>query len=48
LAKAWPAPIGFVSILMLTLVGSFTYVACILAERRILHYMPARASATFQ
>jgi hypothetical protein len=48
LAKAWPAPIVFVSILMLTLVESLTYVASILAERRILHYMPARARATFQ
>ena len=37
-------PMVFVSILMLTLVGSIAYVAVILVERRVLHYMPARAS----
>jgi NitT/TauT family transport system permease protein len=36
-------PMVFVSILMLTLVGSVAYVAVILVERRILHYMPVRA-----
>jgi NitT/TauT family transport system permease protein len=36
-------PMVFVSILMLTLVGSIAYVAVILVERRVLHYMPARA-----
>jgi NitT/TauT family transport system permease protein len=35
-------PMVFVSILMLTLVGGVAYVAVILLERRILHYMPAR------
>ena len=38
----------FVSILMLTLVGSLAYVAVILVERRVLHYMPARTRATMQ
>ena len=38
----------FVSILMLTLVGSLAYVAVILVERRVLHYMPARMRATMQ
>jgi NitT/TauT family transport system permease protein len=38
----------FVSILMLTLVGSATYVAVILVERRVLHYMPARMRTTLQ
>jgi hypothetical protein len=33
---------------MLTLVGSFDCVAVILAERPVLHYMPALARATFQ
>jgi NitT/TauT family transport system permease protein len=36
-------PMVFVSILMLALVGGIAYVAVILLERRILHYMPARA-----
>jgi NitT/TauT family transport system permease protein len=35
-------PMVFVSILMLTLVGSIAYVAVIVVERRVLHYMPAR------
>jgi NitT/TauT family transport system permease protein len=35
-------PMVFVSILMLTVVGSVAYVAVILVERRVLHYMPAR------
>jgi NitT/TauT family transport system permease protein len=41
-------PMVFVSILMLTLVGSVAYVAVILVERRVLHYMPARAGAALQ
>ena len=32
----------FVSIVMLTLVGGVAYVAVILLERRVLHYLPAR------
>jgi NitT/TauT family transport system permease protein len=36
-------PMVFVAILMLTLVGGVAYVAVILAERRVLHYLPARA-----
>jgi NitT/TauT family transport system permease protein len=32
----------FVSIVMLTLVGGVAYVAVILVERRVLHYLPAR------
>jgi NitT/TauT family transport system permease protein len=38
----------FVSIVMLTLVGSVAYVAVILVERRVLHYMPARATGALQ
>jgi NitT/TauT family transport system permease protein len=41
-------PMVFVSILMLTLVGSVAYVAVILAERRVLHYMPAWARDALQ
>lgn len=33
----------FVSIVMLTLVGSVAYLAVILIEQRVLHYLPARA-----
>jgi NitT/TauT family transport system permease protein len=33
----------FVSILMLTVVGSVAYLAVILVEQRVLHYLPARA-----
>lgn len=33
----------FVSILMLTLVGGIAYVAVILVEQRVLHYLPARS-----
>jgi NitT/TauT family transport system permease protein len=33
----------FVSILMLTIVGSVAYLAVILVEQRVLHYLPARA-----
>jgi hypothetical protein len=41
-------PMVFVSILMLTLVGSVAYVAVILVERRVLHYQPTRTRATLQ
>jgi NitT/TauT family transport system permease protein len=36
-------PMVFVAILMLTVVGGIAYLAVILAERRVLHYLPARA-----
>jgi NitT/TauT family transport system permease protein len=36
-------PLVFVSIVMLTVVGGIVYLAVILAERRVLHYLPARA-----
>jgi NitT/TauT family transport system permease protein len=36
-------PMVFVSILMLTLVGSVAYLAVILVEQRVLHYVPAPA-----
>jgi NitT/TauT family transport system permease protein len=36
-------PMVFVAIVMLTLVGSVAYVAVILVEQRVLHYMPVRA-----
>jgi NitT/TauT family transport system permease protein len=36
-------PLVFVSIVMLTLVGSIAYLAVILVERRVLHYLPARS-----
>lgn len=35
-------PMVFVCILMLTVIGGIAYVAVILAERRVLHYVPAR------
>lgn len=35
----------FVSIVMLTLVGGIAYLAVILIERRVLHYLPARRIA---
>ena len=35
-------PMVFVAIGMLTVVGGIAYLAVILAERRVLHYMPAR------
>jgi NitT/TauT family transport system permease protein len=35
-------PLVFVSIVMLTLVGGIAYLAVILVERRVLHYLPAR------
>jgi NitT/TauT family transport system permease protein len=36
-------PMVFVSILMLTLIGGAAYLAVILLEQRVLHYLPARA-----
>jgi NitT/TauT family transport system permease protein len=38
-------PLVFVSIVMLTLVGGIAYLAVILVERRVLHYLPARGFA---
>ena len=35
-------PLVFVAIIMLTLVGGIAYMAVILAEQRVLHYLPAR------
>jgi len=35
-------PLVFVSIVMLTVVGGIAYLAVILLERRVLHYLPAR------
>jgi NitT/TauT family transport system permease protein len=35
-------PMVFVSILMLTLIGGVVYLAVILLEQRVLHYLPAR------
>lgn len=40
-------PMVFVAILLLTLVGGVAYLAVILIERRVLHYMPARALERF-
>jgi NitT/TauT family transport system permease protein len=36
-------PMVFVSIVMLTVVGAIAYLGVILIERRVLHYLPARA-----
>jgi NitT/TauT family transport system permease protein len=36
-------PLVFVTIVMLTFVGAIAYLAVILIERRVLHYLPARA-----
>jgi NitT/TauT family transport system permease protein len=36
-------PMVFVSIVMLTLVGGIAYLGVNLIERRVLHYLPARA-----
>jgi NitT/TauT family transport system permease protein len=36
-------PLVFVSIVMLTVVGSIAYLGVILIERRVLHYLPARS-----
>jgi NitT/TauT family transport system permease protein len=40
-------PMVFVSILMLTLVGSIAYLCVIIVEQRVLHYLPARAHRGF-
>jgi NitT/TauT family transport system permease protein len=40
-------PMVFVAILMLTVVGGIAYVMVILAERRVLHYLPARGYQGF-
>jgi NitT/TauT family transport system permease protein len=37
----------FVAIVMLTIVGGIAYLAVILAERRVLHYLPARGHQGF-
>jgi NitT/TauT family transport system permease protein len=37
----------FVAILMLTVVGGIAYLAVILLEQRVLHYMPKRALTGF-
>jgi NitT/TauT family transport system permease protein len=36
-------PMVFVAIFMLTVVGGIAYLAVILAERRVLHYLPSRS-----
>jgi NitT/TauT family transport system permease protein len=33
----------FVSILLLTLIGVLAYVAVIILERKVLHYLPSRS-----
>jgi NitT/TauT family transport system permease protein len=38
-------PLVFVSIVMLTVVGGIAYLGVILVERRVLHYLPARAGS---
>jgi NitT/TauT family transport system permease protein len=40
-------PMVFVSILLLTLVGGIAYLAVILVEQRVLHYMPKRPLGGF-
>jgi NitT/TauT family transport system permease protein len=40
-------PMMFVAIFMLTVVGGVAYVMVILAERRVLHYLPARGYQGF-
>ncbi len=40
-------PMVFVTILMLTLVGTVAYLAVILVETRVLHYLPKRALGGF-
>ncbi len=37
----------FVTIIMLTIVGGIAYLAVILAERRVLHYLPSRGYQGF-
>jgi NitT/TauT family transport system permease protein len=39
-------PMVFVAIIMLTLIGGIAYLAVILLERRVLHYLPKRAGTT--
>src|SRR5262249_24022314 len=34
-------PMVFVSIVLLTVIGSLAYLAVVLAERRVLHYLPS-------
>ena len=36
------APMVFVSIVLLTVIGSLAYLAVVLTEQRVLHYLPAR------
>jgi NitT/TauT family transport system permease protein len=40
-------PMVFVAIIMLTLIGSIAYLAVVLTERWVLHYVPKRAGAQF-
>jgi NitT/TauT family transport system permease protein len=40
-------PMVFVCILMLTLIGSVAYVAVILVEMRVLHYLPSRSFTAY-
>jgi NitT/TauT family transport system permease protein len=40
-------PMVFVSIIMLTVIGSVAYLAVILVERRVLHYVPKRSLGQF-
>jgi NitT/TauT family transport system permease protein len=40
-------PMVFVAIIMLTLIGGLTYLAVIMVERRVLHYVPKRADGQF-
>ena len=40
-------PMVFVTILMLTAVGGIAYLAVILVEQRVLHYLPTRATTGF-
>ncbi len=39
-------PMVFVAIIMLTIIGIIAYLAVILLERRVLHYVPKRAAGT--
>lgn len=40
-------PMVFVAIIMLSLIGSVAYLAVVLIERRVLHYVPKRAGGQF-
>jgi NitT/TauT family transport system permease protein len=40
-------PMVFVCILMLTLIGSVAYLAVILVEMRVLHYLPSRSFTAY-